>query len=364
MTKAAFLALLSLVLLAVQPCAAQVPERPGLGALLLTDPSGIEDRAFNALAWKGITEYYGDSPEAPVQRGRVYDWRLCRDYDQSIKLLEQASSEGPGLIVLPGFMWADSLETVARSHPDQAYLILDVDWLRDSRIFQVSFQKDQGSYLAGAAIALKAKEAGREDASFGFIGGVPGPVVTAFEMGYLQGILSVLPGARFVEYYANDWGKPELARIQARAWFRAGVYAVYCAAGATATGALEAALEARESGLEAWYIGVDYDQLEEGLFGPGQSVVFCSMVKRLDLATKLVLETLAQGGTARRKLRLGAGSGMVDITRTNPALGPAIENTIEAIKLGFGSGRIKVESVYARAQKAGLAPPGLQAQDR
>lgn len=333
----------------------------GLQALLLTDSSGIDDKAFNALAWKGITEFFGDSPEAPVQRGRVYDWRQCQDYHRSIQLLEQASSEEVGLIVLPGFLWADSLEAVAPRHPDQAYLILDVDWLENPQVLQFSFREDEGSFLAGAAIALKAREEGREDACFGFIGGVPGPMITSFEMGYVQGILSILPKARFVDYYAYDWARPGLARTQARAWYESGVYAVYCAAGGTAAGALEAAREARKAGLGAWYIGVDSDQFEEGLFAPGESVVFCSMVKRLDLATGLALEALSQGSLGSRRRRLGAGLGMVDVTRTNPALGPDIGQALEAIKAEFASGRLRVEVDYGKAVQAGLAPAGLKA---
>ena len=40
---------------------------------LLTDATGIDDKSFNAAAWRGILEYYGDTWQNQSHRGRAYD---------------------------------------------------------------------------------------------------------------------------------------------------------------------------------------------------------------------------------------------------------------------------------------------------
>ena len=37
---------------------------------LLTDATGIDDKSFNAAAWKGIVTFYGDTVENPANRGK------------------------------------------------------------------------------------------------------------------------------------------------------------------------------------------------------------------------------------------------------------------------------------------------------
>jgi len=40
---------------------------------LLTDATGIDDKSFNAAAWRGILEFYGDSWNNTPKRGNLYD---------------------------------------------------------------------------------------------------------------------------------------------------------------------------------------------------------------------------------------------------------------------------------------------------
>jgi len=37
---------------------------------LLTDATGIDDKSFNAAAWRGILQFYGDTWQNQRQRGR------------------------------------------------------------------------------------------------------------------------------------------------------------------------------------------------------------------------------------------------------------------------------------------------------
>lgn len=201
---------------------------------LLADPNGIEDRCFNASDWRGILSFYGDTWESPSRKGEGYNLILYRDFSDMAPSLDRASGHGYDLLVTAGFLWADAVADIAPRHPGQNYLLLDVDWVGGGNVMQITFAEHEGTYLVGVAAALKAKSRGLESPKFGFVGGVPGSLVTPFEMGYIQGIRSVYPEAEILEYYANDWARPELAKDVARRWYAKGVYAIFSAAGATA----------------------------------------------------------------------------------------------------------------------------------
>ena len=176
---------------------------------LLTDATGIDDKSFNAAAWKGIVAFYGDTVEKTTQRGKLYDVVTAQTQDMYIPNLRQAADEGYDIIMVTGFTWADALGEVAPQYPKQKFVIVDVNWVGQPNVQEFIYSEEEGSYLVGLVAALQAKEDGIANPKFGFIGGVPGSTITKFEIGYVQGILSVFPTAAIVDYYANDWGKPE-----------------------------------------------------------------------------------------------------------------------------------------------------------
>ncbi|AEE16690.1 BMP family lipoprotein [Treponema brennaborense] len=330
---------------------------------LITDATGIDDKSFNAAAWRGILAYYGDTWEKQTNRGKLYDVVTCQTQDMYIPTLKQASDEGYDLIVTTGFTFADALTEVSQLYPDQRYMIVDVDWIGQPNVMEAIFTKDQGSYLVGVAAALQAKAEKVADPKFGFIGGVPGATITKFEVGYIQGIKSVFPNAPIVDFYANDWGKPELAKAQAKNWYDSGVYAIFSAAGGTGNGTIAQAKEYRIQGKNVWAIGVDSDQYEDGLYSGTQSAVLTSMVKRVESATKYALECIAantfKGGVVSLDM---AGDG-VGFSTANPALSADVVKQVEAAKADIINGKIKVIGTYKEALAAGKVPAGLGAKD-
>ena len=126
---------LSLVLLTVLACAfvfgsGSQQQSGGAGGptiRLLTDATGIDDKSFNAAAWRGILEFYGDTWQNQRQRGSLYDVVTAQTQDMYIPNIRQATDEGYDLIVTTGFTFADALETVAKQNPNQNYIIIDVD---------------------------------------------------------------------------------------------------------------------------------------------------------------------------------------------------------------------------------------------
>lgn len=330
---------------------------------LLTDATGIDDRSFNQAAWRGILDFYGDTWTKTAKRGKFYDVMTAQTQDMYIPNLMQASDEKYDLIIVTGFTFADALSEVSAKYPNQKYLIVDVDWVGKPNVMEATYSEHEGSYLVGVAAALKAKKDKIANPKFGFIGGVPGAVITKFEMGWVQGIRSVFPKAELVDYYANDWGKPELAKAQAKNWYDSGVYAIFSAAGGTGNGTIAQAKEYRSQGKNVWAIGVDSDQYEDGIYANGKSAVLTSMIKRVENSTKYALNAVKNKTFKGQIVVFDTKIDGVGFSDKNAELGADIVKQVNDIKAKIIKGQIKVVPTFAAAKAAGLVPANLQASD-
>ena len=335
----------------------------GVTVRLLTDATGVDDKSFNAAAWRGILEFYGDTWENPKQRGIAYDWVTAQTQDMYVPNLRQATDEGYDLIITTGFTWDEALDRVALDNLRQQYLIVDVDWLSAPNVMQAVYAEHEGSYLVGVAAALKALEDRISNPRFGFIGGVAGAVITKFEVGYVQGILSVLPDAQIVDYYVNSWGEPALAKTQAKTWYDSGVYAIYSAAGGSGNGTIAQAKEYRLAGRNVWAIGVDSDQFEEGLYNSTDSAVLTSMLKRVESSVIYALKEVKNNSFSPKVITFDLKADGVGYSAANPALAQSIVDRLEVVKGQISSGQITVASTLADAMKLPGFPQNLRAID-
>ncbi|MDR3131235.1 MAG: BMP family protein [Treponema sp.] len=360
----AFLALA--IVLSLSACARQTPKNLQGGEItvrLLTDSSGVDDKSFNAAAWRGILEFYGDTWAKARNRGSLYEVITAQTQDMYIPNLRQATDEGYDLIVTTGFTFADAIAEVAVDAPEQKYLIVDVDWVNFPNVMQAVYAEHEGSYLVGAAAALKAKADGIVNPRFGFIGGIPGATITKFEVGYVQGILSVLPNAAIVDYYVNDWSRADLAKAQALNWYDSGVYAIYSAAGSSGNGVIAQAKEYRAAGKNVWAIGVDSDQYEEGLYRGVESAVLTSMIKRVETSLIYALNAVKDNTFRGEIITFDLKAGGVGYSAANPALTGDIVEQLEKTKAQIISGGIRIAASNAEAQELPGFPQNLKARD-
>ncbi|MCR5291049.1 MAG: BMP family ABC transporter substrate-binding protein [Treponema sp.] len=330
---------------------------------LVTDATGVDDKSFNAAAWRGILSFYGDTWENQKNRGSLYEVIACQTQDMYIPVLKQIADDTPDLIVVTGFTFADALSEVAQLYPDQKFMIVDVDYVTLPNVMNFVFTEDQGSFLVGAAVALQAKEEKIANPKFGFIGGVPGATITKFEVGYIQGLKYILPNADVVDYYANDWGKPDLAKTQAKNWYDSGVYAIFSAAGGTGNGTISQAKEYRMAGKNVWAIGVDSDQYSDGIYEGTKSSVLTSMIKRVESATGYALKAVADGSFKGGVVSLSLKDAGVGYATSNPELKESVVKQLKTIESDIVSGKIKVIPTYKDALAAGKVPAGLSAKD-
>ncbi|MDR2899944.1 MAG: BMP family ABC transporter substrate-binding protein, partial [Treponema sp.] len=188
--------------------------------------------------------------------------------------------------------------------------------------------------------------------------------ITKFEVGYIQGILSVFPNAQIVDYYTNDWGKPELAKTQAKNWYDTGVYAIYSAAGGSGNGTIAQAREYRAQGQNVWAIGVDSDQHDDGIYADNQpSAVLTSMLKMVETSAIMGLNAVKNNTFKGETIVLDLEADGVGYSQRNSELSADIISQVEAAKAKIISGEIQVADTYAKAKVLPGFPQNLKAID-
>ncbi len=119
------------------------------------DVGGRGDQSFNDAAAAGldkaVKELGVQSKEAAATNGEAESARQER--------LQQLIDAGYTNVVAVGFAYAKSVGAAAKANPDVKFAIVD-DASSDSagpNVDQITFAEEQGSYLVGAAAALKSK---------------------------------------------------------------------------------------------------------------------------------------------------------------------------------------------------------------
>ena len=219
--------------------------------------------------------------------------------------LLQLQADNSDIVIGVGFLFADSVREVAGDNPGVNFAVIDdamldfdngaVPW--GDNIAGLTFAEEQGSFLVGAAAALKS-----ETGKVGFIGGVCCfGLIEKFEAGFIAGATAVNPDIEVVSQYITEFpdfdgfNAPDRARETSLAMFEDGADIVYHAAGGSGAGLFEAAKEYSEANdTKVWGIGVDSDQFNT--VDPSvQEYVLTSMLKRVDVAVFEIIKAQSEG---------------------------------------------------------------------
>jgi len=258
---------------------------PFLG--LAFDTGGRGDGTFNDAAGRGADAAESDLGVA------VQELEATSDQDRQPNL-EALAEAGNKLVVAVGFAFGDALGPIAEANPDVFFGWID-GYYDGANIITTAFAEHEGSFLVGAAAALKS-----QTGKIGFIGGQEIDLIKKFEAGYIAGAQAVNPDIVVESSYlgaAGDnaaWGSPDKAKEIAGAWYADGADVVYTAAGGSGRGTIEAAVEAGDGN---WAIGVDSDEYfvdtEEQ-----QAHRLTSMLKRVDTAVYEMAQQVQDGSAA------------------------------------------------------------------
>jgi basic membrane protein A and related proteins len=246
------------------------------------DVGGRGDQSFNDSAAAGMDKAVKDcgmeSQESEAEDGEAESAREER--------LRTFADAGFDPIIAVGFAYSGAVAKVAKEYPDNHFAIIDDEAAKGGNIANLVFAEEQGSFLVGAAAALKSKAN-----HVGFIGGVETPLIQKFQAGYEAGAKAVKKDIKVDVTYLTQapdfsgFNDPAKGKTAAQGMYDSGADIVYHAAGGSGGGVFEAASDA---GAKA--IGVDSDQYETA--DPSvRDVVMTSMLKNVDVA---VLEYLKQ----------------------------------------------------------------------
>ena len=258
-------------------------------AALVFDIGGRGDQSFNDSAAAGLDR------AADFLRINPVESSPNPDGSNRAELL-QLSADGADLVIGVGFLFGESIAAVAANNPDTYFGIIDSAPDGTDNLAGLVFAEHEGSFLVGAAAALKSTTG-----TVGFIGGVDIPIIRKFHAGFEAGVYAVDPNIEIIAAYVTEppdfdgWSQPAEGKIIAQSMYEAGADVIYHAAGGTGAGLFEAAKEFSEAGdSKVWAIGVDSDQYWTSA-EEVRPYILSSMLKRVDVAVYTAIERVVNG---------------------------------------------------------------------
>jgi basic membrane protein A len=249
---------------------------------LAYDVGGRGDRSFNDSAAAGLDKA---KQELGVEGQELSPNAEGTDRGDNLRALAE---QGFNPVIAVGFAYAEDLPAVAGDFPDTTFFIIDDSSVEAPNVKGLVFAEEQGSFLVGAAAALKSTTG-----NVGFIGGVQTPLLEKFEAGFAAGAKEINPDIQIQTAYLSQppdfsgFGDPAAGQESANGMYDAGADVVYAAAGGSGVGVFQAA-----AAKDKLAIGVDSDQYESvGASNPElRDVIITSMLKRVDVAVFEALE--------------------------------------------------------------------------
>jgi basic membrane protein A and related proteins len=244
---------------------------------MMYDITGRGDQSFNDSAGAGLDKAKADFGIQATESTPTGD----ADRADRLNLL---ASSGNGLIIGVGFLWGDAITAGAKANTGIDFGIID-SVVDAPNVVAMTFAEEQGSFLVGAAAAMKSKTG-----HIGFIGGVENDLIKKFEAGYTAGAKQVNPDIKVdVKYISqppdfSGFNDPAKGKEIAAAMYEGGADIVYAAAGGSGLGMFQAAKEYSDANnTHVCGIGVDSDQILT-VGADLEPYVMTSMLKRVDVA--------------------------------------------------------------------------------
>jgi basic membrane protein A len=296
------------------------------------DVGGRGDQSFNDAASAGLDKAKKElgvvTKEATAVTGEPESVREER--------LQQLIDAGYTNVVAVGFAYAPSVKKVAAANPDAKIALIDSTDATGPNIENMMSAENEGSFLMGAAAALKSKTG-----NVGFIGGVNTDLIKKFEAGYVMGAKTVNPAIKIQVKYLTQppdfsgFIDPAKGKTAAEGMYQQGADVIYSAAGGSGGGVFTAA---KAAGKMA--IGVDSDQAL--IAAPAvRGVILTSMIKKVDVGTFDFIKALTEGKFTAGTKTFDLKSGGIDFSTTGGKVDD-IKAKLDAYKQQIIDGKIVV----------------------
>jgi basic membrane protein A len=249
-------------------------EEGGLRVAMVTDIGGLNDRSFNASAYKGLQaaeKELGTEIRAVTSASNA-------DYVPNLSTLARQRYD---LVIAVGFLMAEATEKVAKSFPNTRFAIIDYPQTemksKPDNVKGLLFKEAEAGYLVGTMAGHYVKDQGGPQV-ISSVGGQQIPPVDAYIAGYMAGAKEANPKIKVLNAYSQDFVDQAKCKEIALNHIEQGAQVVFQVAGQCGLGALDAAKDQDKQG-----IGVDADQ---AYLGPH---IMTSALKKIDEA---VLQTI------------------------------------------------------------------------
>ncbi len=253
---------------------------------LAYDIGGRGDKSFNDSAAAGLdkakSELKVEAKELSATQGET-----DADKEQRLRLLAQT---GYNPVIAVGFLYNASLTKVAKEFPKTQFGIIDSVVEGAPNVTGLTFAEHEGSFLVGAAAALKSKSG-----NVAYIGGCDIPLLQKFQAGFEAGAKQAKPGIKLQSKYLSQppgcsgFNDPAAGTETANGMYDAGADIIFAAAGGSGTGVFQSA-----KAKDKLAIGVDSDQYLSA--APDlQPVIMTSMLKRVDVAVFDYVKSFTDG---------------------------------------------------------------------
>ncbi len=287
------LSLLIVVGMLLAACGTTATEAPAakIKVCQITDTGGIDDKSFNATAWKGIE----DAVAQLGIEGKYLESKEVADYEKNLNAFVEEKCD---LIVTVGYLIGDATKATAEANPDIKFSI--VDYAYDPAVPNIVgqvFNTDEAAFLAGYLAAGVTKTG-----KVGTFGGLPIPTVTIFMDGFAKGVakynevkgtnVEVLgwdPANPDSGLFSMSFDDQQKGRELAVSLMDEGADIIMPVAGPVGLGAA-AAIKERGN---AYLIGVDSDWF---LTSPEYAdITLTSVMKLMDATTMQVIKSVIDG---------------------------------------------------------------------
>ena len=296
------------------------------------DVGGRGDQSFNDAAAAGLDKAKKDlgveGKEAAATNGEPESAREER--------LQQLIDAGYTSIVAVGFAYAPAVAKIAKENADVKFALIDSTDSKGANIENVTFAENEGSFLVGAAAALKTKSN-----TIGFVGGVETPLIKKFEAGYKAGAMAVKPDIKIKSQYLSQppdfsgFGSVDKGKAAAEGMFQSGADIVFHAAGGSGGGVFQAAKAANKMA-----IGVDSDQALTA-DASVRDVIMTSMIKKVDVGVFDFIKSVSDNSFTAGEKVFDLKAGGVDFSTTGGKIDD-IKSKLDDYKAKIISGEIKV----------------------
>ena len=297
-----------------------------LGACLVTDIGGLNDKSFNHLAYVGLQR----AQTKLGIKGRVIQSKSPQDY---IPNLSACVRQGAAVTIGVGFLMTDAMDAVATKYPKSKFAIVDVDVTgmkhKPKNVQGLLFKEQEAGYLVGYAAGLYTKSVGGN--AVGSVGGLKIPPVDRYIAGYQYGAKKAFPGIKVLNDYYQDFVAQAKCKEKALNQIAQGSVVEFQVAGQCGLGVLDAARSKKVFG-----IGVDADQYYLGTH------VMTSALKKVDVAVYTAI-TGAKSGTAKggTNATFGAKVNGVGYGKWSPKVTASIKAKVAAQYKLLKAGKIK-----------------------